>query len=410
MSDHVFVGMRAAGLTKSPAFAPYSKVIAWYDDEHAFVAGDDTGRALEVDLPGATQATVDAMLESIRGFVYQPYEAADALLDPAAELGDGITVNGVYGPLASADADFDGLCTVNAAAPEDEEIDHEYPYQSPQDRAIKRKVTLGSSYYGTRITRANGLEIVKTAADGTEQSRVKLNADCLAFYDDDGDEALYFDPVAKKYKFKGMLDVSGNFIVDEGGNVTINGNINLSGGTITWGKNLPDSGISEDRARTIISSELVSSPTIAGGKFMDLQQQSYLQMGSDVAAGTLYGYMHMYVPAYSDDTPMFSTYCRYNQVSKVKGVALQASGTDFLVIDGGGMICPIGNWDFYGAHVYDLSVDSIRADEFTVQADDGDILLSCPGKMAIRLAANEDEIRFAVGGSVWILDADGLHQ
>lgn len=384
MSDNVFVGMRASGLTQSPAFAPYSKVIAWYDDEHAFVAGDDTGRALEVDLPGATQATVDAMLESIRGFVYQPYEAADALLDPAAELGDGITVNGVYGPLASADADFDGLCTVNAAAPEDEEIDHEYPYQSPQDRAIKRKVTLGQSYYGTRITRQNGLEIVKTAADGTERSRVVLNSDLLAFYNDDGEEALYFDPVAGKYKFRGLLNVSDNFIVDENGDVTIHGNLDMETGTI-------------------------KGPTISGGKFTDLSGTCYFEMSGSIEDDVFNGSMSMYMDSFSEDTPIFSVSSAHKTAALIKSIALQCAGVDFMSVSSRGLVSPRGVWNFGNASVTGLDLDGIYSYDITLEASDGDILLSCPGTMAFRMDVTKREFRFAVDGVTWILDADGLH-
>ena len=44
-----------------------------------------------------------------------------------------------------------------------------------------------------------------------------------------------------------------NFMVDSNGNVTMQGNINLAGGTITWGNNLPDAGITEDEAITLIN-------------------------------------------------------------------------------------------------------------------------------------------------------------
>lgn len=65
-----------------------------------------------------------------------------------------------------------------------------------------------------------------------------------------------------------------NFMVDSNGNVTMQGNINLSGGTITWGSNLPDAGISENDAidllnryniyRTYIDETEIRSPTITG--------------------------------------------------------------------------------------------------------------------------------------------------
>lgn len=277
MSDKVYLGRAVMAFESAPAFAPYSKVVVWYDEEHAFAAGDDSGRTLEADLPWATQAIADDMLARISGFIYHPFEAQGAILDPAAELGDGVTVNGVYAPLATMNITFGRGVSADISAPADEEIDHEIPYQTPTQRALSRKVTLGKSYYGTKITRANGLEIAKIEADGTEKGRVVLNSDVQAFYNDDGQEALYFDINAGKYRFRGDVEITGgtmnvnnNFIVDADGNLTINGDINLSGGKITWGENYPSGGISEDQAEeiasTVVTEHLVMSPTIAGAK------------------------------------------------------------------------------------------------------------------------------------------------
>lgn len=268
MSDKVYVGLNALTFGSSPAFEPYSKVIVWYDDENAFTSGDDTGRTLEVDIPWATQAIADDILARVKGFIYRPFEATEADLDLAAELGDGVTVSAVYAPLATMNITFGRGVSADISAPADEEIDHEIPYQTPTQRALSRKVTLGKSYYGTKITRANGLEIVKTEADGTEKGRVVLNSDVQAFYNDDGQEALYFDINAGKYRFRGDVEITGgtmnvnnNFIVDADGNLTINGNINLSGGKITWGGNYPAGGISaaqaERIAATVVTEQLV---------------------------------------------------------------------------------------------------------------------------------------------------------
>lgn len=285
MSDKTYLGDFVSELGTSPEFMPYSKVVLWYDDEHAFTSGDDSGRTLEADLPFATQAIADSILQRVKGYVYRPYTAQDALLNPAAELGDGVTVNGMYGVLADVETEFSGLMKNRVSAPADEEIDHEYPYLSPEDRALKRKVTLGESYYGTRITRAKGIESVRIDADGNELARAVFNADELAFYAG-SERALYFDIETKRYMYVGDIYVKGN--------------INMSEGTITWGNNNPadGSGISADQAKTIISEELVSSPNIAGGRFLDLNQRSWLEMG---IAGTNTAYINHFTDTYGDD-------------------------------------------------------------------------------------------------------------
>ena len=244
MSDRVYVGRKLGEFESSPAFEPVTKVILWYDDESSYAAGDDGGRVLELTCPWATQAMAENILASVSGFVYRPFSGTGALLDPAAELGDAVTVNGVYSILATMDTNFDALCLSDISAPADEEVDHEYPYQSPQGRELRRKVSLEQKYYGTKISRREGLVIEKTDGDSVE-ARVVLNAEKLAFYDGSGQEQLYFDPAERVYKFRGALNVNDKFVVEKSGDVTMKGsinlagNINMSGGVITWGQNGP---------------------------------------------------------------------------------------------------------------------------------------------------------------------------
>ena len=279
MSDFSYIGTSALKLESVPEFAPFTGVMLLYDEENAYFSGDKSGRVLETFCPWATQEMADNMLASVAGFQYRPYEAARAILDPAAELGDAVRVGGVTGLLASAYTTFDAFCAADIAAPADEEVDHEYPYESPATREMRRKVTLGRDYFGTRISKGKGLEIVRTAADGTKKSRAIFNSDVFAMYNDDGVEALYFDSNEGKFKFRGDVDITGgtmnindNFIVDAKGNLTLNGNINLSGGSITWGDNDPSPDVKDILDRrygityTTIGKAVIESPLIRGEK------------------------------------------------------------------------------------------------------------------------------------------------
>lgn len=371
----VWVGNAASSLEFAPAFAPFSGVTVWYDDELAYQSGDDTGRRLELDCPWATQTMADNILAAITGYAYQPYSAAGAILDPAAELGDGVTVSGLYSLIASVDAYFGATIEADIAAPSDEEVDHEYPYESRTSREMKRKITLGKDYFGAKITKENGLEITKTDTEGFQKSRAVFNSDVFAMYDDDGAEALYFDSNAGKFKFRGDVIVTGgsmninnNFIVDEKGNLTINGNINLSGGNITWGKNNPadGSGISANQARTIISEELVSSPNIAGGRFLDIDQNNWVEMGEvQLSNGlTTIGYFHHYCKGYSSTDPvMVMGYSNPTTVSPNWVLApFYNIALDYLLSDE--TMYAMGNWDFSNAVVSGL--DGVGGGDVTV--------------------------------------------
>ena len=123
MSDSVFIGTKAGGLETSPQFEPISKIILLVDSENYYEAGNDTGRTLEITCPYGTQAMANNLLSSLGGYAYQPATATDALIDPAAELGDAVTVGGVYTVLAQMDTTFDSLMTADIGAPGQEEIE-----------------------------------------------------------------------------------------------------------------------------------------------------------------------------------------------------------------------------------------------------------------------------------------------
>ena len=143
MSGKTFVGNRASSLKESDKLQPYTKVTVT-DGTNSYTSGDDTGRELTVNVPLLPTTKGDTLaaniLAAVKNYRYQPYEAADALLDPAAELGDGVTVGGIYGGIHAKTTTFSRLFRATVSAPAEEEIDNEYPYLSAQERdAVRQK-------------------------------------------------------------------------------------------------------------------------------------------------------------------------------------------------------------------------------------------------------------------------------
>lgn len=143
MSGKIFVGNSASGLTEADKLQPYSKVTVT-DGTNSYTSGDNTGRELTVNVPLLPSIKGDTLaaniLAAVKNYRYQPYEAADALLDPAAELGDGVTVGGIYGGIHAKTTTFSRLFRATVSAPAEEEIDNEYPYLSAQERdAVRQK-------------------------------------------------------------------------------------------------------------------------------------------------------------------------------------------------------------------------------------------------------------------------------
>ena len=125
------MGQKAGGIESSPKLDPITRVVLVVDDETTYTAG--TGdNTMEVTCPYGTQAMANNILSALSGYQYQPMQATDALLDPAAEFGDAITVGGVYSVIAELDTTFDSLMTSDVGAPGESETQGEYTYISKE--------------------------------------------------------------------------------------------------------------------------------------------------------------------------------------------------------------------------------------------------------------------------------------
>lgn len=151
----VYIGKNLRKFESAPQFSGYTKVILRVSDDIEFTAGADTGRALTSNNPWGTQERAEDILSQVKGFAYQPYTASGAIVDAAAELGDAVSVNGVYSGVYALTRRYGGIQFTDLNAPSDEEIDHEYPYKSPQDRTVTRQfreVRASLSIHADRIT------------------------------------------------------------------------------------------------------------------------------------------------------------------------------------------------------------------------------------------------------------------
>lgn len=131
MSDSVFLGQKAGAVESSPKLEPISRVVLVVDDETTYTAGNGD-KTLEVTCPYGTQAMANNILAALSNYQYQPAQVSDALLDPASEFGDAITVDGLYTVIADMDITFDPLMTSDVGAPGEAELQSEYAYISQE--------------------------------------------------------------------------------------------------------------------------------------------------------------------------------------------------------------------------------------------------------------------------------------
>ena len=118
---------------------PIGRVVLNVSQEEYYESGD--GFEFSVDCAFGTQAMADNLRTLFLNYVYNPFHATNCpTLNPALEIGDGITVNGVQSFIGRWNCNFGKLMASDISAPYDEEIDHEYPYKSSITETVERRL------------------------------------------------------------------------------------------------------------------------------------------------------------------------------------------------------------------------------------------------------------------------------
>lgn len=171
MSESVFIGRSAKGYTSTPELPKYTKVRINVDDDSFYEAGSGDN-VLELDCPWGSQQMANDILAGIKDFVYRPYDTDWAKLDPAAELGDGVTINGLYSGIYVTETNFSTLMAARISAPQENAVDHEYPYKSPTDRKTTRQ--FAETRASLRVNAASIQAEVAARTKGESEMRAEL--------------------------------------------------------------------------------------------------------------------------------------------------------------------------------------------------------------------------------------------
>ena len=181
--DKTYLGRRLEEFSPGIASKPITKVeLLDENGDVVGVSGSDTGRTLTALQPDGTNAMAAAILAKVSGYKHIGYDGSKALLDPAVELGDAVTVDGLYVPLIALDTTFDPMLAPNISAPDADEIDDEYPYKSPTQRQIERNMAKTRSL----ITKTSEEIMLKVDGIDGKYTEVKTTLDGLTVTDQSG--------------------------------------------------------------------------------------------------------------------------------------------------------------------------------------------------------------------------------
>lgn len=273
------IGKNAESLIVSKQFGSYSKVVINVTSELYYESGNDTGRTLTISCPWGTQAMADNILASLQGYQYQPYEAQNAILDPAAELGDGLTVNGVYGGIFKQTLRSGVLHSSDVSAPQDEEIDHEYKFTPAAERKIERRINNMESELSVQADQISA----KVDRHGGDHSSVSWTMDSDVFkVQADGNDVLTIDENGLTVNGDGTFtgSVQAKNIRYGGSSGTFSGG-GISGGSI--GTSKFTSGINVSLGNADYSADVFSGAVVASWT----KVQSLQVVGTFFLVGTL---------------------------------------------------------------------------------------------------------------------------
>ena len=210
--DKTYLGRRLAEFSPGIASQPITKVELL--DENGDVvgaSGSDTGRTLTALQPDGTNAMAAAILAKVSGYKHIGYEGSEALLDPAVELGDAVTVDGLYVPLIALDMTFDPMLAPNISAPDADEIDDEYPYKSPTQRQIERNMAKTRSL----ITKTSEEIMLKVEGIDGKYTEVKTTLDGLTVTDASGTTKINGSSIKTDNLYVSAANITGTLTADQ---------------------------------------------------------------------------------------------------------------------------------------------------------------------------------------------------
>ena len=210
--DKTYLGRRLAEFSPGIASQPITKVeLLDENGDVVGVSGSDTGRTLTALQPDGTNAMAAAILAKVSGYKHIGYEGSEALLDPALELGDAVTVDGLYVPLIALDMTFDPMLAPNISAPDADEIDDEYPYKSPTQRQIERNMAKTRSL----ITKTSEEIMLKVEGIDGKYTEVKTTLDGLTVTDASGTTKINGSSIKTDNLYVDAANITGTLTADQ---------------------------------------------------------------------------------------------------------------------------------------------------------------------------------------------------
>lgn len=234
------IGQSVSSFDSIPAFDAFGQVeVVTSERESLFYPTTGSGRTLTLYSPWGVQTgknVAQNVYNAVNGYVYCPFNADNAFIDPALQLGDGVTVNDIETVLCSVNTNFGRAFTASISAPQDDEVDHEYPYTDRNTREIER---IAATTQASLVVMADQIE-AKVSNDEMQSAITQTAGEILAEVASDyygKQTSVSITPNGLTVNSDGSITLSagaeftvssGNFSIDENGNVYIRGTLSAA--------------------------------------------------------------------------------------------------------------------------------------------------------------------------------------
>lgn len=152
---------------------------------------------------------VNALLQAMKGYRYQAYEAGAANIDPAAELGDGVTVGGIYSPLSKLSDDGRGYAGISS--PGEAEMEDEYPADGYITQEFNRKIAETRS----TITKTSEEIMLKVEGIDGKYTEVKTTLDGLTVTDASGTTKINGSSIKTDNLYVAAANITGTLTANQ---------------------------------------------------------------------------------------------------------------------------------------------------------------------------------------------------
>lgn len=149
-------------------------------------SGTSTGYMVKAICDVATTTGISELcLNRITGYVFRPFFAGTAYLDPRADIGDSVKINGTIYQIMTIDWTLGKSTSADVSAPYDQEIDHEYTIPNPETKTYRKAMSLVDEKMDDYVAWTE----FSTAIEQNEQ-QIALIAESTCVSQEDFDETI----------------------------------------------------------------------------------------------------------------------------------------------------------------------------------------------------------------------------